>query len=310
MCKIEQDRDAGKTRRAGRKVWTVEGRLLHWVENIAGPFVKENTARGYRVAVTHHLVPGVGKHRLDKLAPEHLERLYVSMMEAGSSAGTAHQAHRTIRTALNEAVRRRYITSNPASLAKVPRLVGEEVEPYTVDEVRRILEVAAEGRTSARWAVALALGLRQGEALALRWPDVDLDTGTLIVRRNRLRPKWPHGCNSPCGRRYPGYCPDRKPARDESVETKSRAGRRSIGLPDELVTLLRKYVTSRTGNGRLPASSGRTRAGSSRRPPADRPTIAATTTSGSACSARPAYGTAGCTTPDTPPRRSCRSSAS
>jgi integrase len=90
-------------------------------------------------------------------------------------------------------------------------------------------------------AVALALGLRQGEALVLRWADVDLDAGTLVVRRSRLRPKWLHGCAEPCGRRYPGYCPQRRPAREESVETKSRAGRRRIGLPDELVALLRKH---------------------------------------------------------------------
>lgn len=178
---------------------------------------------------------------LHKLEPKHLERLYVRMMQSGSSAGTAHQAHRTIRTALNEAVRRRHISSNPASLAKAPRLVDEEVEPYTVDEVRRILNAASEMRTSAQWAVALALGLRQGKVLALRWPDLDLDTGRLIVRRSRLRPKWLHGCEKPCGRKHPGYCPQRRPAREESVDTKSRAGRRTIGLPDELVALLRKH---------------------------------------------------------------------
>jgi hypothetical protein len=49
---LEQEREAGRTRRASRKVWTVEDWLLHWLENIATPFVKENTARGYRVAVT------------------------------------------------------------------------------------------------------------------------------------------------------------------------------------------------------------------------------------------------------------------
>jgi integrase len=239
---LERERDGGTTRTASRKVWTVETWLLHWLEHIATPFVKENTARGYRVAVTVHLIPGVGKHRLDKLQPEHLERLYVKMMKGGSAAGTAHQAHRTIRTALNEAVRRRHITSNPASLAKAPRLSEDEVEPYTVDEVRRILDVASQGRTGARWAIALALGLRQSEALGLRWTDIDLDAGTLIVRRSRLRPKWLHGCDTPCGRKYPGYCPQRRPAREEdSVETKSRAGRRGIGLPEELIAILRKH---------------------------------------------------------------------
>jgi integrase len=190
-----------------------------------------------------HLIPGIGKHRLEKLEPEHLERLYVKMMRNGSSAGTAHQAHRTIRTALNEAVRRRHITYNPASLAKAPRLVDEEVEPYTVEEVRRILEAAGKTRTSARWAIALALGLRQGEALGLRWPDLDLDEGTLVVRRSRQRAKWQHGCTTvqPCGHKYPGYCPQRRPLGEQIAETKSRAGRRAMGLPDELIAVLRKH---------------------------------------------------------------------
>ena len=113
--------------------------------------------------------------------------------EYGRAPATAHQAHRTVRTALNEAVRRGYLVRNVAQLAKAPQLVEYEVEPYSVDEVQRILKAAISRRNSARWAVALALGLRQGESLGLRWTDVDLATGTLIVRRQRNRPKWPTG---------------------------------------------------------------------------------------------------------------------
>jgi integrase len=237
---LEKQRDGGSVRRAGR-TWTVEQWLTHWVENIAAPFVRENTIAGYRVAVNVHLVPGLGKHRLDRLEPEHLEKLYVRMLKDGSAPATAHQAHRTIRTALNEAVRRGHLTRNPAALAKAPRLPETEVEPYSVIEIRLLLKSAMEGRNGARWAVALALGLRQGEALGLRWDDVDLDAGTLFVRRGRLRPRWKHGCDGTCGRRFGGYCPNRVALRDDTAETKSRAGRRRIGLPDQLVELLRKH---------------------------------------------------------------------
>jgi integrase len=147
--------------------------------------------------------------------PEHLEKLYVRMMKNGSAPATAHQAHRTIRTALNEAVRRGHLVRNPAMLAKAPRLPEAEVEPYSVDEIRLLLKSALERRNGARWAVALALGLRQGEALGLRWDDVDLDAGTLFVRRGRLRPRWEHGCGGTCGRRFGGHCPNRVALRDE-----------------------------------------------------------------------------------------------
>ncbi|MEN3614452.1 site-specific integrase [Plantactinospora sp. ZYX-F-223] len=237
---LERDRDSGTVRKAGQR-WTVKTWLTHWVENIAAPSVRENTIAGYRVAVNRHLIPGLGAHRIDRLEPEHLERFYARMQEKGSAPATAHQAHRTIRTALNEAVRRGHLTRNPASLAKAPRLSDEEIEPYSVAEVQRLMTAASSRRNSARWAIALALGLRQGEALGLKWADVDLDAGTLVVRRGRQRPKWRHGCAEPCGRKYGGHCPDRQPTRAATADTKSRAGRRSIGLPDELVALLRKH---------------------------------------------------------------------
>ena len=123
-------------------------------------------------------------------------------------------------------------------LAKAPRLVEKEVEQYTVDEIRLLLKTAMGGRNGARWAIALALGLRQGEALGLKWSDVDLVIGTLVVRRGRLRPRWRHGCDGTCGRKYGGHCPQRIPERAETAEPKSKAGRRVVGLPPELVELL------------------------------------------------------------------------
>jgi len=52
--------------------------------------------------------------------------------------------------------------------------------------VRRLLVATGQRHNSARWALALALGLRQGEALGLKWDDVDLHAGRLIIRRNRI----------------------------------------------------------------------------------------------------------------------------
>ncbi|WP_238154943.1 hypothetical protein [Kribbella soli] len=127
-------------------------------------------------------------------------------------------------------------------MAKPPRIDEEddEVEPYSVAEVQLILDEAKKSRNSSRWATALALELRQGEALGLIWSDVDLDRGVQRVRRGRVRPKYEHGCGS-CGRAHAGYCPERRQMRPDVASTKSKAGRRSIGLPDELVELLRAH---------------------------------------------------------------------
>ncbi|WP_439675754.1 tyrosine-type recombinase/integrase [Embleya sp. MST-111070] len=243
--KLENLRDAGNVPKPG-KPWTVKLWLTHWVEHISAPSVGVNTIAGYRVAVYHHLIPGLGAHRLDKLTPEHLERFYAKMEKNGSAPATAHQAHRTIRTALNVAVRRGHLARNPASLANAPRLNDDEdteVEPYSVEEIGRILHIAKQQRNGARWAIALALGLRQGEALGLQWAHVDLDNGLMRVRRNRLRPKYRHGCGDaePCGRKHAGYCPERVPIRPETKGTKSRAGRRVIAIPDALLAILKQH---------------------------------------------------------------------
>ncbi|MET8805557.1 site-specific integrase [Streptomyces sp. NPDC004546] len=237
---LEKQRDAKTVRKPG-KAWTVKAWLTHWVENVAPLAVNDNTMVGYGVAVRKHLIPGLGAHRLDRLKPEHIEAFYAKMQANGSKPATAHQVHRTFRTALNEAVRRGHLGKNPVELAKAPKVGDYEVEPYTVAEVQRLLKAADRHRNSARWAVALALGLRQGEVLGLKWDDIDLAGGFLVVRRSRHRPQYAHGCTEPCGRKAAGYCPQRRRTNPETSTTKSRAGRRAVGLPEQLVDLLRAH---------------------------------------------------------------------
>ena len=118
-----------------------------------------------KTAVVKHLVPVIGGQRLDRLEPEHLETVYRRMFDAGAKPATAHQVHRTVSTALGEAQRRGHVARNAAQLARPPRIQTELVDPFTVEEVQRVLAAARATRNGARWAIALALGLRQGESL-------------------------------------------------------------------------------------------------------------------------------------------------
>lgn len=243
---LEEKRSTSSVPKAGER-WTVEAWLGYWLNEIAAPSVKVNTLAGYQVAVSHHLIPGIGKHKLRSLQPEHLEKLYRKILLTPTKSGaltrpaTAHQVHRTVRAALNEAVRRGHLEKSPATLARAPRIDSDEVEPFSVEEIQRVFATASQGRNGVRWAVALALGLRQGEALGLQWGDVDIDNRSLAIRRNRLRPKYEHGCQGSCGRLHAGYCPQRRQIRPDTDTTKSRAGRRFVGLPDPLCQLLRQH---------------------------------------------------------------------
>lgn len=244
---LEKARDQGHLIRVSDR-WTVGAWLDHWLENIARPFVRPSTYEGYRAAVHVHLIPGLGRHRLDALRPEHLERLYVSMLRLTTRRGTpmtpgrVHQVHRTMRAALNEAVKRGHIVRNPAKLAKTPAVEEHEVEPYTVAEVQQLFAEARNGRNGTRWVIALALGLRQGEALGLKWEDIDRQRCLLTIRRSRTRPRWGHGCDGRCGHKYGGHCPQRTAMRPDADLTKSKAGKRFVPLPGEILRLLDEHA--------------------------------------------------------------------
>ena len=134
---LEKLRDSGRVPKLG-ETWTVGKWLEHWLESIARPSLRESSYNAYRIAVAKHLVPTIGKHRLDRLEPEHLERLYRSMIDGGARPATAHQVHRTVRVALGEAFRRGHVVRNVAGLAKPPRVQSESVEPFTVTEVQAL----------------------------------------------------------------------------------------------------------------------------------------------------------------------------
>lgn len=139
--------------------------------------------------------------------------------------------------------------------------------------------------------------------MGLQWSDIDLDEGTPIVRRSRLRPKWKHGCTEPCGHKFGGYCPQRIPLRQETAGTKSKAGKRGIGLPDELMALLKHHRKEQERERQMSADLWQERATCSPRRPADRSTHVPTTPSGSDCLNERRYRNVGSTTPDTQPPR-------
>jgi integrase len=92
--------------------------------------------------------------------------------------------------------------------------IGEDVdtEPLDREDARRILAVATTRRNGARWSVALAVGIRQSEAIVLRWQFVDLDAGTIEVGWQLRRARYRHGCDDPAvctANRHRRACPQR-----------------------------------------------------------------------------------------------------
>lgn len=168
---------------------TVEQWLRHWLDEIAPKRVRPRTLAGYRSYVDTWLIPHLGKRRLDKLRPDHVRALHRTMEDAGKSDATRRQAHAILSRALKVAEREGRIPRNVATLTDPPPVGKGSHGALTLEEARAVLRVLDDPAypRRARWACALLAGLRQGEALGLRWEDVDLDAGTLRVERSVQR---------------------------------------------------------------------------------------------------------------------------
>ena len=159
-----------------------------YVAEVAQGRVRPSTLVSYQSHIKHHLKPGLGRHRIDQLRPQHIAAFYRDRLRTLSPA-SVRRIHAVLRRALTVAVRWGLITTNPAMMVDPPPMSSTEPQPYSLDEARAFLTAAATDRLSARWVLALSLGLRQGEALGLQWDDVDFPRGRLQVRRAlRLQP--------------------------------------------------------------------------------------------------------------------------
>lgn len=210
---------AGYRPATGRTAYTVHSWLRYWLEEIAAAKLEYNSLRDYR-----YTVPLLLKHLPDVPLPDLTSRQIEQALKAIKRLGSTdkpNRAYRRLRTALNAAEARAPETGlyyNPIRAVDQPDVPEFKVTPLTVDEVKLVLEAAQKlERNGSRWIVALALGLRQGEALALRWEDVDLDAGILWVQTNVIRRKWLHGCDDPhvCGAKWHKRpCPKSGPKHD------------------------------------------------------------------------------------------------
>jgi integrase len=139
--------------------------------------------KSYESYLKNHIIPELGHIKLGDLTPQDVQRFLNSRARAGRSPRTVQYLRAILQSALAEAAIWGYIERNSASLAKPPKMERREVSVLSAAEAKRLIESTADDRLGNLFAIALYTGLRQGELLGLRWPDIDLAQGTLHVRK-------------------------------------------------------------------------------------------------------------------------------
>lgn len=211
---------------------TVAAFIDEWLETIRAT-VRPATLDKYTRDLRAHVVPHLGHLPLARLDGPALNRLWTTLAESGRqsrrpggepeglSAKSIQNVAMTVHRLLKDAVRWGKITRNPADMADPPKRSANqrEIQAWNVETLRTFLQLTKDDALHVLWVVLATTGLRRGEALGLRWHDVDLDTARARVTQTVTAIGWEVHYGQP----------------------KTAAGRRPVALDPATVSLLREY---------------------------------------------------------------------
>lgn len=166
---------------------TVGEYVTRWLEDSAKGDLAPRTYANYKLQVRRHIVPAIGRVKLAKLNPAHVQGLYAAKLRDGLKPSSVRYIHSVLRRALEQAVRWNLIPRNPAAAADPPKVRREEITPLDAGQACELLRAArVDGdRLEALYVLSLSCGLRIGEALGLKWADADLVSKSPTLRVNR-----------------------------------------------------------------------------------------------------------------------------
>ena len=262
LRKLQAEVDSGLV--ATGPATTVGEWLPYWLANIHRSKVKPGTRADYARVIKNDIVPRLGTKKLTQLQPEDV--LAMEQSVAKRSTRTAQLAHHVLNRAVADAIRWKRCSFNPVAVVPTPTHTKAEREPFSRDEVQRILTAATEIDTggtgpllASRWVAAFLTGARKSELLGLTWDRVDLENMTLDLAWQLQQLPQKHGCGDqadgtwPCGRVKAAYCPDRQfdldPGDDVKlchrgvgwIRPKTTAGKRVVPITPRLASILQEH---------------------------------------------------------------------
>lgn len=201
---------------------TVAQYLDYWL-SIYKQSVRPRSYERYEQIIRLHLVPVIGKIRLDKLLPQHVQSLYRQKQEEGLSTNTILVIHGMLHRALKSAVKWGLVSQNVCDSVEVPRKTRYQIHPLSLEQTQKFLDTVRGHKNEALFVLAVATGMRRGELAGLKWQDVDLDKKELHIRRSLVRVPTKMGG---------GYV---------EAEPKTEESRRSILFPDFAAEALKAH---------------------------------------------------------------------
>ena len=155
--------------------------------------VRPRTLEAYEERLNKHILPTLGRVRLDKLTATHVERLYADKLAEKLSPSTVGMIHQVLHSLLKLARRRKLVGRVVTHDVDPPKVQRYQARTLTLVQARALLRSIRDERDGPFWAFLLGTGCRFGEAAGLTWADDDLDAGVASIRQAATRHRTPDG---------------------------------------------------------------------------------------------------------------------
>jgi integrase len=205
--------------------------LDRWFNDVMRHQVASPALSNYQTIAKIHIRPTLGRKQVSKLKPAEIDALLLAKLDSGLSVSTVRRIRSVLAQALTQAQRWEMVGRNAASLNRPPRAPRREGRSLSPEQVGKLVNAMTEDRLASLFLTMLGTGLRRGEALGLRWSDVDLDHAVLTVR-NQLR-REPGRLDPEVGKR--------SGAALVLVEPKTSSSKRIVPLCDWVVEALKMH---------------------------------------------------------------------
>jgi integrase/predicted RNA-binding Zn-ribbon protein involved in translation (DUF1610 family) len=200
-----------------------------WLPTVKGR-LRPTTYSSYVMLTREHILPRLGALQLQKLTPGAINSLYAHLLEHGRvhgggplSASSVRRVHAVLQKACHDAVRWGRLSVNPTTAADPPKASAEHhdrLPVWTAEQLAAFLAAVANDRLFALRRLLAMTGMRRGEALGLSWQDLDMESGSVSIRRAWI------AVNGAA----------------QFAEPKSRSSRRTIALDPATLAVLKAHA--------------------------------------------------------------------
>jgi integrase len=198
----------------------VADHLNYWLEHVHKRTLRTSSYLRYRAALDMHILPALGRIALQKLTLRKVQLFYNQKLDEGQSISSVITMHKVLHQALDHAVKERLISINPSTGISLPSQERRKMQPLTMEQAQHLLQIAQGTMMEPLIALALTIGTRIGELLALGWSDINLEAGTVHIHRTLTQVEHYHFAQG---------------------DPKTEAGERTLLIPQPVIDILKSH---------------------------------------------------------------------